>query len=55
MIFVTQYVFTDFFNYKTVNKIACTMHKQPFRGVLRKRCSENKYAANLQESTHAEV
>ena len=29
--------------------------KQPTRGDLKKKCSENSYAANLQENTHAEV
>ena len=38
---------------KATNFVTKELQKQPPRGALKKRCSEN--AANLQENTHAKV
>ena len=37
-----------------INVLFVKVQKHPFRGVLRKRCSDN-CAANLKENTHTEV
>ena len=43
--------------FKFSSKIIRTnsLKKQPSSCVLRKRCSENSYAANLQKNTHGKV